>query len=196
MKGFAFPVFVLAFAGLLGCGSSPDPIYYSLAAAPGAHQSGWAHLIELRKPAIAGYLDRAEIVGRVVDYRLRIASGDSWSEPLGDMVGRILGEDLADRLPGSIVFTETSPISADPDAVVSIDIQRFDMGSDGVVTLLAEMTVEKPPKHTAIASRRIELHSRPSGSSTASLVASMSTMLGQLADAVAEVMRAEPVASR
>jgi uncharacterized protein len=176
---------------LVGCGSSPEPAYYAMAPARGVAEPGWAHLIQLRRTALAGYLDRAEIVSRVSSYRLRVASGDSWSEPLGDMVGRLLGEDLADRLPGSIVFTEASPISADPDAVVSLDIQRFDMGDDGVVTLLAEVTVERPPSRSAVGSRRVELHLRPSGSSTSALVGAMSTLLGQLADDVAVYLRGD-----
>jgi hypothetical protein len=172
-----------------GCASSPDPVYYAMAPVRGAPQPGWAHMIELRRPALAGYLDRAEIVSRVADYRLRVASGESWSEPLGDMIARLIGEDLADRLPGSIVFNETSPISANPDAVVSVDIQRFDVGSDGQVTLLAEIAVEKPPSHDPIGSRRVELRIRPSDSGTAGLVGAMSALLGELSDDVSDYLR-------
>lgn len=174
------------------CGSSPEPIYYAMAPShrTGASQPAWARRIELRRPALAGYLDRVEIVSRVVDYRLHVASGESWSEPLGNMIGRVLGEDLADWLPGTIVFTESSPISASPDAVVSVDIQRFDMGEDGVVTLLAELTVERPPSNAALGSRRVELRGRPSTSGTAGLVGAMSSLLGNLADELAVYLRA------
>jgi len=185
---------LVAFAVLLSaCGSSPEPAYYAMAPVHGAPRAGWAHLIQLRRTALAGYLDRAEIVSRVVAYRMRVEGGESWSEPLGDMVGRLLGEDLAERLPGSIVFAEASPISADPDAVVSVDIQRFDRGEDGAVVLLAEITVEKPPSRSAVGSRRVELELRPSGTDTPALVAAMSALLGQLADVVAVYLRsAEP----
>jgi uncharacterized protein len=187
LLGLALALFLPA------CGSSPEPVYYAMAAVHGPPRAGWAHLVELRRVALAGYLDRAEIVSRVVAYRMRVAAGESWSEPLGDMVGRLLGEDLSARLPGSIVFTEASPISADPDAIVSVDIQRFDRGEDGAVVLLAEVTVEKPPSHTAIASRRVELSVRPAGTDTPALVGAMSSLLGQLADLVAAYLRsAEP----
>jgi uncharacterized lipoprotein YmbA len=177
----------------LGCGSSPEPVYYAMAPVHGTiHQPGWAHMIKLRRPALAGYLDRAEIVSRVVDYRLRVTSGESWSEPLGDMVARLLGEDLAERLPGSIVFAESSPISSDPDAVVSVDIQRFDVGDDGQLALLAEITVEKPPDHTLLGSRRVELHMRPPASGTEGLVGAMSTLLGKLADDMSDYLRSAP----
>jgi uncharacterized lipoprotein YmbA len=181
----------MTFAALaaMGCGSSPSAIYYSMASTPGVPQAGWAHLIQLRRPALAGYLDRAEIVSRVVAYRLHVAQGESWSEPLGDMIGRLVGEDLSERLPGSIVFTEASPISADPDAVVSLDIQRFDVGADSTLRLLAEFTLEKPPSHTAFGTRRVELRMRPSDSGTAALVGTMSALLGQLADEVAAELR-------
>jgi uncharacterized lipoprotein YmbA len=179
----------LAALAAIGCGSSPNAIYYAMASTHGASQAGWAHLIQLRRPALAGYLDRAEIVSRVVAYRLHVASGESWSEPLGDMIGRLVGEDLSERLPGSIVFTEASPISADPDAVVSLDVQRFDVGADGAVVLLAEFTLEKPPSHTAFGSRRVEIRMRPSDSGTAALVGTMSVLLGQLADEVAAELR-------
>jgi uncharacterized lipoprotein YmbA len=179
----------LATLAALGCGSSPNTIYYAMASTRGAPQAGWPHLIQLRRPALAGYLDRDEIVSRVVAYRLQVASGESWSEPLGDMIGRLVGEDLSERLPGSIVFTEASPISADPDAVVSLDIQRFDVGADGAVVLLAEFTLERPPSHTAFRSRRVELRMRPSDSGTAALVGTMSALLGQLADEVAAELR-------
>ncbi len=175
--------------GALACGSSPDPIYYAMAPVRGARQAGWAHMIELRRPALAGYLDRGEIVRRVVDYRLRVSSGESWSEPLGDMIARLVEEDLAERLPGSIVFAEGSPISSDPDAVVSVDISRFDVGDDGQLTLLAEIAVERPPNHTSVGSRRVELQMRPAGRGTEALVGAMSDLLGKLADDISEYLR-------
>jgi uncharacterized lipoprotein YmbA len=184
---------VVVLAALVGivapaCGSSPDPVYYSLAAnpmTPGAAHASWAHVIKLRRPALAGYLDRTDIVSRVANYRLHVASGDSWSEPLGDMIGRVLAEDLSQRLAGSVVFTEMSPISADPDAVVSVDIQRFDAGSDGTLTLRAEVAVERAKDRVPIAVETIELHGRPASSDTASLVAAMSDLVAQLAARVA-----------
>lgn len=185
------PVLILAAAALdvTACGSSPEPVYYTMAPKEGAPRAGWAHLIELRKPALAGYLDRAEIVSRVVAYRLRIASGDSWSEPLGDMIGRLLSDDLAARLPGSLVFTELSPIAADPDAIVSLDVERFDLGEEGFVVLVAEVTVERPTSHAPVASRRLVLKMAPAGPDTASLVAAMSSLVGRLSDVVASYLR-------
>lgn len=171
----------------LGCGSSAEPTYFALSAANQPRltsaQATWAHVIKLRRPAIAGYLDRAEIVSGVADHRLRVASGESWGEPLGDMIGRVLAEDLSARL-GSVVFTEASPISANPDAVVSVDIQRFDADDTHTVTLLGQIAVERTSDHASLATRNVALR-LPAPPGTASLVAAMSQLVSQLADQVA-----------
>ena len=104
------------------------------------------------------------------------------------MIARVLAEDLTQRMTGSSVFTELGAISADPDAVVEIDVQRFDVGQDGSVTLLAQVAVELSRSHTASASRSITLSARPPATSTASLAVTMSGLLGQLADQVAAML--------
>lgn len=187
---------VLSFVAVLGaaaCGSSPEPVYYSLSVAqqetrPASAGRSWAHLIKLRRPALPGYLDRAEIVTRVSGFRLRVASGESWSEPLGDMVGRVLADDLSRRLGDVVVFTEASPISSDPDAIVSVDIQRFDIGDDGAMTLRAEIAVERVAGHALVTARHVELHARPSASSTAALAGAMSELLAGLAGEVSSYL--------
>ncbi len=199
-QGFRW-VTARAFAALtvltaVGCGSSPEPIYYALTPSRDSRPAGggasWAHLIKLRRPAIAGYLDRAEIVTRVSDHRLRVASGESWGAPLADMTGRVFVEDLSARLNGCVVFTELSPISAAPDAVVSLDIQRFDVGDDGMLNLRAEVSVERGTDHAVVGVRTVDLHLRPASASTTALVAAMSDLVAQLADQVVPYLVATP----
>ena len=168
--------------------SSPEPAYFTLAAVPGRAQPGGPRLIELRRPGLAGYLDRPEIVRSGGDYRLRLAGGERWGEPFGDLVGRILAEDLSQRLPGSSVFTAAGSISAQPDASVELDIQRFDADASGTVTLLAQAAVSRARRSNA-AAQVIRLTRQPTGASTAELVAAMSAALGALADTVAGMLR-------
>jgi uncharacterized protein len=188
------PVFLLCLS-LGACGSSPEPVYYAMTAVTAARvpppTPTWAHLIKVRRPQLAGYLDRAEVVSGISRFRLRIAGGDSWSEPLGDMTGRILAEDLAERLAGSVVFTETSPITSSPDAVVSLDIQRFDEGDDGALTLRGSVSVERSEGRGVVAVRIVALHARPSDSNTAALVAAMSDIVGRLADQLVPLLETD-----
>ena len=181
-RTFVGMVLVLAVAGC----ASPNPDIYTLQATAGAPVTTAAHVIELRKPGLAGYLDRSDIVLTNANYRVNTNSQLRWAEPIGDMVGRVLTEDLSQRLPGSTVFSESGAITADPDLRVEIDIQRFDQGADGRVTLLAEAAIESGHSHTPVRTRHIMLQTATAGPGATQLAAAMSMLLGQLADQMAQ----------
>lgn len=175
--------------GLAAC-ASPEPSYYTLAAVRGTQAAGGPALVELRRPGLAGYLDRPEIVRSNSAYQLQMLSGERWGEPFGDLVGRILAEDLNSRLPGTSVFTSAGSISAVPDATVEIDIQRFDLDPSGQVVLLAQVAVSRGRgRGSPSEARAIRLTQAPASVSTAGLVAAMSTAMGQLADQLADMLR-------
>lgn len=179
---FALPLVVAACA-------SPEPNYYTLQARPGAVQAGGVKLVELRRIGLAGYLDRPEIVRNQADYRLDIGSRDRWGEPLGALVARVLAEDLNLRLPGTSVFTSSGSISADPDATLELDLQRFDADASGQVVLLAQVAVSVARARSAAVTRTVRLAVVPDGPGTGALVAALSGALGQLADQVAPLLR-------
>ena len=173
---------------LAGC-SSPEPAYYTLAPVRGAGQGGGPALVELRRPGLAGYLDRPEIVRANSAYQLRVAGGERWGEPFGDLVARILAEDLNSRLPGTSVFTSAGSISAEANATVELDVQRFDADATGQVILLAQVAVTRGRARGNSAARPVRVTVTPTSGSTADLVAAMSAALGQLADQVAGMLR-------
>lgn len=183
----------LALAGpaFTGC-ASPEPAYYTLAAVPGPAQPGGPRTVELRRPGLAGYLDRPEIVRSGGQYQLRLAANERWGEPLGDLIGRVMAEELTTRLPGSTVFTTAGSIGADADAAVEMDVQRFDLDSSGQVILLAQVAIQRGRGRTPVAARPIRISVRPTGGTTPQLVAAMSAALGQAADAVAALLRGVP----
>ena len=175
-------------AALAACASA-EPAYYTLAPVPGTPRRGGARLIELRRPGLAGYLDRPEIVRAGSAYQLRVAGTERWGEPFGDLVGRILAENLNSRLPGSSVFTAAGGISADADATVEMDIQRFDADATGQVVLLAQVAVSRGRSRANATARTVRRMVTPAGAGTAELVAAMSRALGELADEVASLLR-------
>ena len=179
----------LALAGTATACASPDVAYYTLAAVPGAPRRGGPAQVELRRPGLAGYLDRPEIVRSNSPYSLRVTSLERWGEPLGDLFARILAEDLNNRLPGSSVFTSTGSITAEADATVEMDIQRFDADPSGQVVLLAQVAVSRGRARASAATRVLRLTVQPAGPGTANLVAAMSTALGRLADALAAMLQ-------
>ena len=105
----------IALLALSGC-ASPDTTFFTLSVAPGTPVAALPlaapRTVELRTPGIPGYLDRTDIVLRDVDYRLQVGRFESWAEPLAGMTGRVLAEDLSQRLPAMSVFTEAGAIGA------------------------------------------------------------------------------------
>jgi uncharacterized lipoprotein YmbA len=193
-KSFCFFFQKEAFLALLlaGC-SSPDPTYYTLQPVPGTAVAVAPGSIEVRRPGLAGYLDRSDIVLKSAGYRLDVNSQLRWGEPLGDMIGRVLAQDLSQRLAGASVFTQSGAITTDAQARVEVDILNFDADAGGAVVLNAELAIERGTSHTPISTRHLSLTEQPAGPGAANLVASMSTLLGRLADQVATDIAAAPV---
>ena len=183
-------------AALAGC-TSPNPSFYTLKIVPGTPQPGGPRTVQLRRIGLAGYLDRNTIVRADVDYRLKIDDNERWGEPPADMIGRVFAQDLTQRLPGSTVFTEAGAITADADAIVEVDVQRFDLDTSGVVTLAAQVAIQRARGRDALSARALHFTERPASGSTTDLVAAMSTALGHCADAVADMLRGvRPLQSR
>lgn len=189
----ALPVALLA-ASLASCGSG-DPTYYRLAPWPGPAIAGGfavgAQAIEIRTPTVASYLDRDYIVSKVDDYRLHLAGNDAWAEPIGDMIGRTLASDLSERLPGSQVFVEGSVVGASPRVKVDLDVSRFDKDGDGTTIVHAVVTL-RDASGDVLRSEKIDLRDTPPGAGTAAFVASLSKLLGEIADRTASDLRALP----
>jgi uncharacterized lipoprotein YmbA len=176
---------------LAGCAGSPDPVFYALSSRQGAVQASQPLKIELRRPSLPGYLDRPHIVRRVTGERLELAADERWGAPLEAMVGGTLADDLAERLPSCIVFTEAGAVSSPADVRVEIEVSRFELTDDGSVKLLAEVAVHwTTPDGVRVERQALSAH--PSSRSTADLVRSMSELLGLLSDAIASSIRKGP----
>lgn len=181
-----------AWLGSVGCGSSPEPQFYTLVPRAGSELPSAPLQVELRRPGLPGYLDRPQIVRHEVSEKLEFSANARWGAPLQDMVGSILAEDLARRLPGSSVFTEAGAISAAPDALIELDLQRFELTDKGAVELIAQVAVHWPKTSAAPRLDRYALSSPARGVSTAQLVTQMSGLLAELADSIARSISAGP----
>jgi len=165
--------------------ASPDPTFYTLSLVQGAPLAGAPASIEVRRPGLAGYLDRADIVLKHGDYTLSVNSQQRWGEPLGDMIGRVIAQDLGQRLPNSSVFDQSGAITANPDSRVEIDILNFDPTGDGTITLNAEYAIEAGATHHPLAARHVSLSATPAGPGAGNIAATESALLGTLADQIA-----------
>ena len=177
-----FLCLLLAFANC----RSPEPRIFTLEPVAGTIVRTPPRVVEVRRPGLAGYLDRSAIVVKNTAYQLDVNSGTRWAEPLGDMIGRVLAQDLSQRLAGSSVFAESGGISTRADLRVELDVQRFDRAGDGVVRLQGELAIEDASGRLRVSARPIALEAPAPGGDAASLAAAMSGLLGQVADQVAQ----------
>ncbi len=83
---------------------------------PGLVQAGARRVVVVRGVGLPRYLEQQEVVRAAGQGRLRVAENDWWSEPLGEMLQRVLVANLAQRLPGTYVLADGGPIAAHPDA--------------------------------------------------------------------------------
>jgi len=177
---------------LAGCSS--DPTLYSLAPVMnGVAQAGGPSVVEVRTPVVSAQLDRDTIVKASRDYQLKLAHGDTWSEPLADMVGHTLATDLAARLPGTTVFTQNDAVATTPSAYVELTLTDFQEDANGHGILRGSLSV-----HPAISgvgpvlTTPLTLDADPHGDGTGRLVASLSALLGGVADTAAVQVRGLP----
>jgi uncharacterized protein len=173
---------------LAGC-TSPNPALYTLAIVPGVAQPGGPRLVVLHEIGVARYLERSQIVRSSEDYRLNIQSNDWWGEPPGAMLNRVLVQEIAQRLPGTDVFSEIGAISTEADATVEVNVQRMDAGRDGALILVGQVAVSGLRGAHATRTRMVRLSVPLAGTDTRSAVAAMSVAVGQLADIIASMLR-------
>lgn len=175
---------MLLLAALPAACTSPNPSLYTLAVVPGAMHPAAPARIELREIALAHYLERSQIVRSSEDFRLDVLGNDWWGEALDAMLSRVLVQELSQRLPSSTVFAENGAITATPDATVELNVQRFDEDHSGAVVLLAQVAVAG----RATVTRSLRFSVPPPSPGTSGQVSAMSTAVGQLADAIAELL--------
>jgi uncharacterized protein len=171
--------------GGLACASSPEPQFYTLFPAGGSALASPPWQVELRRPGLPGYLDRPQIVRHEARAKLEFSGAARWGEPLQDMIGRILAQNLAQRLPSARVYTESGAISSSPDALVELDIQRFELAESGSVELVAQVALHWPKTQAAPRLDRYTLRRSPKDGSTERLVTEMSGLLAELANTIA-----------
>jgi uncharacterized lipoprotein YmbA len=167
--------------------SSPDPVLYTIASVPGSPAIGGPKVVLLQTVGLARYLDRLQIVHSSANDRLDVRTNDWWGEPLSPMLGRVLADELGNRLPQSIVISDSSVVSAPPDAIVELDIRQLDTDSTGSLILQAQASVTfKGKKPSVLRNIRIVVPGPDAG--IPGQVKATSTAVGQLADRLASVL--------
>ena len=168
--------------------SSADPALYTLPMKPGPQFPKSPAVVQVRDIGLARYLDRREIVRSSADYKLNVSNNDWWGEQLGAMLSRVIVLGLSQRLPSSSVYAEGGAISADPNAVLAVNIQRLEPDASGAnVELLAQAAVEfNRPRRTT--NRNFQIVKPLTARTAAGQVAATSDAIGELTDGLAALL--------
>jgi uncharacterized lipoprotein YmbA len=177
----------LVLAAALAACSSPSPVLYTIAPVQGPVQTAAPKVIALQQIGTARYLERSEIVRSSENYRLDVMSNDWWGEPLAAMLGRILIEELGQRLPRSTVVGETGAVSVSPDATIALNVQRLDEDASGNLVLQAQASVNFKGRPAPVL-RNFRFVAAAPAPGIQGEVSAISTAVGQLADALASML--------
>jgi uncharacterized protein len=173
-------------AALAAC-SSPSPVLYTIASAPGTPQTGGPKVVALQQISTARYLERSQIVRSSENYRLDVMENDWWGEPLGAMLSRVLVEELGQRLPQSTVIGESGAVTASPDATIELNVQRLDEDAAGSLILQAQASVSFKSRVAPVL-RSFRFTVPPPAPGVPGEVTAISTAVGQLADGLASML--------
>lgn len=147
-------------------------------------------MVSVRDVSIARYLERPQIVRSIDGNRIDVRSNEWWGEPLAAMFGRVLIEELSQRLPDSVVIQESSAVVAKSDATVAVSLDRMDAAGPEAVALVARVAVTFTKSVSAPLPRTVRLQVPASTTDTVQEVAGMSVAFGQLADSIAQQLHA------
>lgn len=181
----------LALVPLAAC-TSPNPDLYTLAPVPGTPLSGGPPTVVLHRVAIARYLERPDIVRSSENYRLDVLANDQWGEPLAQMITRVLASNLTQRLPGTAVYSINGAITVPEDIAVEVNIDRMDSETPGSLAFSAQAAVTASDSHRPPLTRSIRISIPITSATTAGEVRAMSLGIGEIADAIAEMLREHP----
>lgn len=172
-------------AVLAGCAGAPTRIH-TLEPTAAPDRVAWpGPAFRVDAVHIPPAYDRPEVVRRSSPYTVTLSDRDRWAAPLGDLVRRTLTQDLAARLPPGAVIFPDAPKPTQAQGLV-VDILSIASGADGMV--MEASWTWLPPREAGAAAPRPPLSATMRtpglGGSPQALAPELSTLLGQLADAI------------
>jgi uncharacterized lipoprotein YmbA len=173
-----------AVAALAGCASAPTN-YFRLAVVPGPVNNGPALKIAVRSINIPGYLDQNGIAKAGGAYEISTFANDIWAEPLNDMLQDVAVQELAQRLPASVVIGSGGSIASATDLVIEANVLRFDPDSTGLITLTVQLALKSGQDYHILTVQSFSAAATPAGADVTNTVATMSALWGKFADQLA-----------
>jgi uncharacterized lipoprotein YmbA len=184
---------VLVLAGLAGC--SAPATDYRLQAGPGPVAGQGAEAVSVRGVNVPGFLDQDGIPKLSGAYQYASWPDDVWAEPLADMLQAVMVQELGQRLPAATVVPSGGAIGAPAQAVVEMNVLRFDPDPDGRIDLDVQISVRRGSDNRLWRTVDFNRFATPSAAGPLAEVAAMSGLWAQAADEVAALLMLQSAAS-
>lgn len=185
-------IFLLTALVLANCGTSPKTHYFTLTAVPGSEQekASISSPVAVAAVHVPPSLDRRELVRRTGANTVDISDQDRWTAPLGEMIRRVLSQDLATRLPTEKVVLPDSP-SPPHTAQIVVTIAEFGPDANGRTTLDGSWSLLEGGRANPVLRRNVTLETS-SSAGAGSQATAMSELLGQLATRITATLAEAP----
>jgi uncharacterized lipoprotein YmbA len=171
---------------LAGC--SAPATDYRLRAEPGPVAGQTALAVAVRGVNVPGFLDQNGIAKLSGAYQYDSYPNDVWAEPLADMLQAVMVQELARRLPAAAVVASGGAIGAPSQAVVEMNVLRFDPDPDGRIDLDVQISVRRGGDSRLVRTVDFQRFAAPAAAGPLAEVAAMSALWAQAADAVAALL--------
>ena len=182
---------------LVGCGRSKQPRYYLLYAdKPMAKVANAPKLTVGVGPfEFPEYLDRVDIVQREKSTRLKLQTTHLWAEPLSVSFVATTVDNLGALLGTERVVPHPWDSRLEPDVMLEARVTRFDVTTDGMVTLVLRWSVVSPPPESGEARplviRRGEYTEKSKGKNMDKIVEAMSRAVLRFCEDAAKAIHAQ-----
>lgn len=177
-------------AGLAGCAtSSPAPARYTLPGAVGTAAGAEArHLLLLRPPRLAHYLDVEGLVMQVDDITLVEARNHQWAEALTRQLERGLRLRLAARLPDTRVMRDEAGVREPGALTLRLELDRFHGRHDGLAVIGGQWQLRDAEGHL-LAMESLQVETELDDDGYPALVRALGRGWDGVADALAAAVR-------
>lgn len=137
---------------------------------------------------VAEYLDRSHIVIRESNTRLNLSDFDRWAATPEQEIQRVLAANLSTLLGTEQVLRYPWKVGLELGVTVEMTVERFELGEDGQVHLVAAWQLFANGDRTPVLFRRSEL-SKPSSAHYEVISQALSELTGELSTIIAAAIR-------
>jgi uncharacterized lipoprotein YmbA len=153
--------------------------------------SGFDRTVGIGPIVVPDHLEHG-LVTRIAGDEIAISDLDRWAEPLHDLLGRGLRQNLIALLRTERIQSYPWDLSTTPDIAVSLEILHFERTAQGMADLAVRWTLERGADRAPLLTQETRISKPIKGTDTRAVVAALSEALVTLSRDIAAAVRPSP----